>query len=107
MTLKNHIHINQLAIVCRGYNIKGATLDTWALFDFLYNYSKATREQDAEGGGWFWVNSYYIKTMLPLCRFNKEKIKKHLDLLEKAGLIELKVNTEGYLLCRAIKPIEL
>ena len=107
MIVKNTIHINQLAIVCRGYNIKGATLDTWALFDFLWNCSKTSREQDAEGVGWFWVNSYYIKTMLPLCRFNKQKIKKHLDLLEKAVLIELKANTEGYLLCRAIKPIEL
>ena len=107
MILKNTIHINQLAIVCRGYNIKGATLDTWALFDCLGNLSLKDREQDAEGGGWFWVNSYYIKTMLPLCRFNKEKIKKHLDLLEEAGLIELKANAEGYLLCRTIKPIEL
>lgn len=45
--------------------------------------------------------------MLPLCRFNKQKIRKHLDLLQKAGLIELEPNAEGDLFCRAIKPIEL
>ena len=107
MILKNHIHINQLAIICNGYNIKGTTLDTWALFDYLWNYSKAIREEDAEWCGWFWVNPYYIKTMLPLCSFNNEEIKKHIDLLEETGLIELKRNAEGDLLCRVIKPIEL
>lgn len=35
------------------------------------------------------MNFNYLQYALPLCKFNEKKIKKHLDLLEKIGLIEL------------------
>lgn len=105
--MKNGIHINQLGIILEGFNIKGATLDTWALFDYLGQWSINSKAFNKEGEGWIWLNSYLIKEQLPLCRFTKQKIKKHLDLLQKAGLIELKTNTEGYLLCRATASAEL
>ena len=101
------MRINQSAILWHRYNIKGATLDTWALFDVIGNDSLKSKEIKEEWNGWIWVNPYYIKEQLPLCRFTKQKIKKHLDLLQKAGLIELKPNEEGDIFCRAIKPIEL
>lgn len=105
--MKNTIHINQSAILWHRYNIKGTTLDTWALFDVIGNGSLKSKEIKEEWNGWIWVNPYYIKEMLPLCRFNKQKIKKHLNLLQKAGLIELEISADDDLFCRAIKPIEL
>lgn len=105
--MQNNIHINQSAILWHRYNIKGTTLDTWALFDVIGNGSLKSKEIKEEWEGWIWVNPYYIKEQLPLCKFTKQKIKKHLDLLQKAGLIELQPNEEGDLFCRAIKPIEL
>ena len=39
--MKFTININQLAIIENELNIKGTTLDTWALFDFLLFFNGA------------------------------------------------------------------
>lgn len=65
--MKYTININQSAIIENGFNVKGTTLDTWALLDFLVFFNSAKNH----------------KTL------NKQAIKKHLDLLEQIGLIDL------------------
>ena len=87
--MKYYININQLAIIENGFNIKGTNLDTWALFDFLAMCAINHEKLKKDGEWWFWINFHYLKYALPLCNFNEKKIKKHLDLLEKIGLIEL------------------
>ena len=87
--MKYTIQINQLAIIQNELNIKGTTLDTWALLDFLALCSATHEKLGKNGEFWFWVNFNYIQYALPLCNFNEQKIKKHLDLLEKIGLIDL------------------
>ena len=89
--MKYNININQLAIIENGFNIKGTTLDTWALFDFLlfFNGAKNHKTLSRNGITYLWINYNYIQENMPLCNFYKQAIKKHLDLLEQIGLIEL------------------
>lgn len=89
--MKYAIQINQLAIIENGFNIKGTTLDTWALFDFLlfFNGAKNHKTLSRNGITYLWINYNYIQENMPLCNFYKQAIKKHLDLLEQIGLIEL------------------
>ena len=87
--MKYYININQSAIIENGFNIKGTNLDTWALLDFLDLCATTHEKLGKDGEFWFWVNFNYLKYALPLCNFTEKKIKKHLDLLEKIGLIEL------------------
>ena len=87
--MKYTIKINQSAIIENHFNIKGTTLDTWALFDFLDLCATTHEKLEKDGEFWFWVNFHYLQYALPLCNFNEKKIKKHLDSLEKIGLIEL------------------
>lgn len=89
--MKYTININQLAIIENGFNIKGTTLDTWALFDFLifFNSAKNHKTLNRNGINFIWINYNYIQENMPLCNFYKQAIKKHLGLLEKIGLIEL------------------
>ena len=89
--MKYTIQINQLAIIENGFNIKGTNLDTWALLDFLvfFNSAKNHKTLNQNGVSYVWVNYNYIQDNLPLCNLYKQAIKKHLDLLEQIGLIEL------------------
>lgn len=87
--MKYTIKINQSAIIKNGFNIKGTSLDTWALFDFLDLCATTHEKLEKDGEFWFWINFHYLQYALPLCNFNEKKIKKHLDLLEQIGLIEL------------------
>lgn len=89
--MKFTIQINQLAIIENELNIKGTTLDTWALFDFLlfFNGAKNHKTLNRNGINYIWINYNYIQENMPLCNFYKQAIKKHLDLLEQIGLIEL------------------
>lgn len=89
--MKFTININQLAIIENEFNIKGTTLDTWALFDFLvfFNSAKNHKTLNRNGVNYLWINYNYIQENMPLCNFYKQAIKKHLDLLEQIGLIEL------------------
>lgn len=89
--MKYSISINQLAIIENELNIKGTTLDTWALFDFLlfFNSAKNHKTLNRNGITYLWINYNYIQKNMPLCNFYKQAIKKHLDLLEQIGLIEL------------------
>ena len=87
--MKNILQINQSAIIKNNFNIKGTTLDTWALFDFLAMCATNHDKLKKDGEWWFWVNFNYLQYALPLCKFNEKRLKKHLDLLEKIGLIEL------------------
>ena len=89
--MKFTIQINQLAIIQNEFNIKGTTLDTWALFDFLlfFNSAKNHKTLNKNGVEYICINYTHIQDNLPLCNFYKQAIKKHLDLLEQIGLIEL------------------
>jgi hypothetical protein len=89
--MKYTIQINQLAIIQNEFNIKGTTLDTWALFDFLlfFNGAKNHKTLSRNGITYLWINYNYIQENMPLCNFYKQAIKKHLDLLQEIGLIEL------------------
>ena len=89
--MKYTIQINQSAIIENGFNIKGTNLDTWALLDFLvfFNSAKNHKTLNKNGVIYLWVNYNYIQDNLPLCNLYKQAIKKHLDLLEQIGLIEL------------------
>ena len=74
-----------------GFNIKGTNLDTWALLDFLvfFNSAKNHKTLNKNGIGYIWINYNYIQDSMPLCNLYKQAIKKHLDLLQEIGLIEL------------------
>lgn len=89
--MKYNIQINQLAIIENGFNIKGTSLDTWALLDFLvfFNSAKNHKTLNKNGIGYIWINYNYIQDSMPLCSLYKQAIKKHLDLLQEIGLIEL------------------
>lgn len=89
--MKYSIQINQLAIIENGFNIKGTSLDTWALLDFLvfFNSAKNHKILNKNGIGYIWINYNYIQDSMPLCNLYKQAIKKHLDLLQEIGLIEL------------------
>ena len=89
--MKYSIQINQLAIMENGFNIKGTNLDTWALLDFLvfFNSAKNHKTLNKNGIGYIWINYNYIQDSMPLCNLYKQAIKKHLDLLQEIGLIEL------------------
>lgn len=89
--MKYSIQINQFAIIENGFNIKGTSLDTWALLDFLvfFNSAKNHKILNKNGIGYIWINYNYIQDSMPLCNLYKQAIKKHLDLLQEIGLIEL------------------
>lgn len=89
--MKYSIQINQLAIIENGFNIKGTNLDTWALLDFLvfFNSVKNHKILNKNGIGYIWINYNYIQDSMPLCNLYKQAIKKHLELLQEIGLIEL------------------
>ena len=89
--MKFNIQINQLAIIENGFNVKGTSLDTWALLDFLifFHGAKNHKTLNKNGIGYVWINYNYIQDSLPLCNLYKQAIKKHLELLQKIGLIEL------------------
>ena len=89
--MKYNIQINQLAIMENGFNIKGTSLDTWALLDFLvfFNSAKNHKILNKNGIGYIWINYNYIQDSMPLCSLYKQAIKKHLGLLQEIGLIEL------------------
>ena len=74
-----------------GFNIKGTNLDTWALLDFLvfFNSAKNHKILNKDGIGYIWINYNYIQDSMPLCNLYKQAIKKHLELLQEIGLIEL------------------
>lgn len=74
-----------------GFNIKGTSLDTWALLDFLvfFNSAKNHKILNKNGIGYIWINYNYIQDSMPLCNLYKQAIKKHLELLQEIGLIEL------------------
>lgn len=89
--MKYNLQINQLAIIKNGFNIKGTSLDTWALLDFLvfFHGAKNHRTFIKDGVSYVWVNYNYIQSNLPLCNLYKQSIKKHLALLQEIGLIAL------------------
>lgn len=89
--MKYSIQINQLAIIENGFNIKGTNLDTWALLDLLvfFNSAKNHKILNKDGIGYIWINYNYIQDSMPLCNLYKQAIKKHLELLQEIGLIEL------------------
>lgn len=89
--MKYTIQINQLAIIQNEFNIKGTTLDTWALLDFLvfFNSTKNHKTLNKYGVEYICINYTNIQNCLPLCNFYKQAIKKHLDLLERMELIGL------------------
>lgn len=89
--MKYSMQINQLAIIENGFNIKGTSLDTWALLDFLvfFNSAKNHKILNKNGIAYIWINYNYIQDSMPLCSLYKQAIKKHLELLQEIGLIEL------------------
>ena len=93
--MKYSIQINQLAIIENGFNIKGTNLDTWALLDFLVFCVKDHKTLNKNGIGYIWINYNYTKNALPLCNFTEQKIKKHLNLLERLGLIKLAEDSDN------------
>lgn len=93
--MKYSIQINQLAIIDNGFNIKGTNLDTWALLDFLTLCATTLKQVEKDGLGWIWIDFNYTKNALPLCNFTEQKIKKHLDLLERLGLIKLAEDSDN------------
>ena len=93
--MKYNIQINQLAIIENGFNIKGTNLDTWALLDFLTLCGTTLKQVEKDGEGWIWINFNYTKNALPLCNFTEQKIKKHLGLLERIGLIKLAEDSDN------------
>lgn len=80
-----------------GFNIKGTNLDTWALLDFLvfFNSAKNHKTLNKNGIGYIWINYNYIQDSMPLCNFTEQKIKKHLELLERLGLIKLAEDSDN------------
>lgn len=80
-----------MAIIENGFNIKGTSLDTWALLDFLVFFYSAKNHKtlNKNGIGYIWINYNYIQDSMPLCNLYKQAIKKHLELLQEIGLIEL------------------
>lgn len=89
--MKYQISINQKAIVDNGLNIKGTSLETWALLDFLLFFQNANnlKKIQVDGKEFIWINYKYIIENSPLCNFYNQSIKKHLDLLLNLDLIEL------------------
>ena len=89
--MKYNIQINQLAIMDNGFNIKGTNIETWALLDFVvfFNSAKNHKTLNKNGISYIWINYNYIQDSMPLCNLYKQAIKKHLDLLQEIGLIEL------------------
>ena len=89
--MKYTININQSAIIENGFNVKGCPLDTWALLDFLvfFNSAKNHKTLNKNGINYVCINYTHIQNSLPLCNLYKQAIKKHLDLLQEIGLIEL------------------
>ena len=89
--MKYSIQINQLAIMENGFNIKGTNLDTWALLDFLvfFNSAKNHKTLMKNGINYVCINYTHIQNSLPLCNFYKQSVKKHLELLQQIGLIDL------------------
>ncbi|QGK89710.1 RepO-like protein [Campylobacter phage DA10] len=89
--MKYQISINQKAIIDNGLNIKGTSLETWALLDFLLFFQNANnlKKIQVDGREFIWINYKYIMENSPLCNFYNQSIKKHLDLLLNLNLIEL------------------
>ncbi|EQA3509776.1 hypothetical protein ACX1PV_001756 [Campylobacter jejuni] len=89
--MKYQISINQKAIIDNGLNIKGTSLETWALLDFLLFFQNANnlKKIQVDGREFIWINYKYIIENSPLCNFYNQSIKKHLDLLLNLNLIEL------------------
>ena len=65
--MKYTIQINQLAIIENGFDIKGTTLDTWALLDFLvfFNSAKNHKTLNRNGVNYLWINYNYIQEKYP------------------------------------------
>ncbi len=89
--MKYQISINQKAIIDNGLNVKGTSLETWALLDFLLFFQNANnlKKIQVDGREFIWINYKYIIENSPLCNFYNQSIKKHLDLLLNLNLIEL------------------
>lgn len=89
--MKYQISINQKAIIDNGLNIKGTSLETWALLDFLLFFQNANnlKKIQIDGREFLWINYKYIIENSPLCNFYNQSIKKHLELLLNLNLIEL------------------
>lgn len=89
--MKYQISINQKAIIDNGLNIKGTSLETWALLDFLLFFQDENnlKKMQVDGKEFIWINYKYIIENFPLCNFYNQSIKKHLELLLQLDLIEL------------------
>lgn len=89
--MKYQISINQKAIIDNGLNVKGTSLETWALLDFLLFFQNANnlKKIQVDGREFLWINYKYIIENSPLCNFYNQSIKKHLELLLNLNLIEL------------------
>ncbi|EIS5115226.1 hypothetical protein LZ197_001142 [Campylobacter coli] len=89
--MKYQISINQKAIIDNRLNIKGTSLETWALLDFLLFFQNANnlKKIQVDGKEFIWIHYKYIIENSPLCNFYNQSIKKHLDLLLNLNLIEL------------------
>ncbi|EAH9758457.1 hypothetical protein EY869_08290 [Campylobacter coli] len=89
--MKYQITISQKAIIDNGLNIKGTSLETWALLDFLLFFQNANnlKKIQVDGKEFIWIHYKYIIENSPLCNFYNQSIKKHLDLLLNLNLIEL------------------
>ncbi|WP_299546218.1 hypothetical protein, partial [uncultured Helicobacter sp.] len=78
LTMKFSISINQKAIVDNGFNIKGSSLETWALLDFLLFFQNANnlKKINKDDKCYIWINYKYIINNSPLCHFYNASIKK-------------------------------
>lgn len=88
--MKYFITINQDVIVSNSWH-KKSTLDTWALFDFLCFFNNADEHKTLtkDEKQYKWVNYKYLIRSIPICSMHNAKIKKHLEILEEFGLIEI------------------
>ena len=106
--MKFSISINQKAIVDNGFNIKGSSLETWALLDFLLFFQNANnlKKINKDDKCYIWINYKYIINNSPLCHFYNASIKKHLNILCDIGLIEIFKDADNNVYFRFTSKIE-
>ena len=59
------------------------------MININFDYIDAEKAINKNGIGYIWINYNYIQDSMPLCNLYKQAIKKHLELLQEIGLIEL------------------
>lgn len=85
---KWYLFVDQSYVVKSKLNIKGTSLNTWALLSYLNEYYL---NDEVDYNSHYLINKRRIIKDMAICRFNPKSLTKHLNLLKDLGLIDILV----------------